>query len=166
MGPRIADRPSAEEADVTVAFYDVTIGQVDALRAADTQGLAAALQRPLRAFRDEKDYFATVVGYLEERGILQTEPDKFADTLMDLVEFHGGGWGLIERSASLIAALAPGEFSDTALERAYVTAAKDAGDVTNARSSAGAGEKMLEVIEALRDSLERLPPQHLLLIRD
>jgi hypothetical protein len=56
--------------------------------------------RPVRTIPDPDYSFASLLSLLESRKVADSEPAPYADFLLGLVEFEGGGWALYEPSES------------------------------------------------------------------
>ena len=120
---------------------------------------------PVEHFHDAGYYFGSLLGYLHANDVVELEPPRYADVLMDLTEFHGGGWTLLEPTRETLSALEPDRFSVPQLRRHYVHMAREAGDSVSERGSDDAGERMVDALVVLRTSLGKVRAGHLLLIR-
>jgi hypothetical protein len=158
----------AQELDppVIVSLHEVRESDLRDRRMSNREDLSKLIGKPLGQFRDTGYYFASLLGYLEAREVLKLEPPRYADVLMDLVEFHGGGWTVLEPRRETLSALQPDRFSVPQLRRHYMRMARQAGDRVNERDSRDAGKRMVDAMVVLRTSLGKVRPGRVLLIHD
>jgi hypothetical protein len=159
---------SAQELDppVIVSLHEIRESALRDQRKPNREDLFNLMGKPVGQFRDTGYYFASLLGYLEANEVLELEPPRYADVLMELGEFHGGGWTLLEPKRETLSALEPDRFSVPELWRHYVRMARQAGDGVSERSSRDAGKRMVDAMVVLRASLGKVRPGHVLLIHD
>jgi hypothetical protein len=162
----IQDPAQEPDPPVIVSLHEVRESDLRARWKSNRADLLNLVGEPVGQFRDTGYYFASLLGYLEANEVLELEPPRYADVLMDLVEFHGGGWKLLEPKRETLSALEPDRFSVAQLRRHYVRMARQAGDSVSERGSHDAGERMVDAMVVLRTSLGKVRPGHLLLIHD
>jgi hypothetical protein len=75
--------------------------------------------RPVRTIPDPDYSFASLLSFLESRNVAHSEPAPYADFLLDLVEFEGGGWALFEPSEEMVIALSPDRYREQELMEWY-----------------------------------------------
>jgi hypothetical protein len=160
------DRTQDPDPPVIVSLHEVRVSNLRARSKSNPEDLSNLIGEPLGQFADTGYYFASLLGYLEDEQVLRLELPQYADVLMDLVEFHGGGWTLLEPKPETLSALQPDRFSVPQLRRHYVRMARQAGDSVSERSSRDAGKRMVDAVVVLRTSLGKVRPGHVLLIHD
>jgi hypothetical protein len=104
-----------------------------------------ATNRPVRTISDPDSSFASLLSFLEARGVVDSEPPSHADFLLDLVEFEGGGWALFEPSERLVADLSPEHFQEVDLNEWY--------EADGVSQIPHPGQRMLQALDALRTVL-------------
>jgi hypothetical protein len=113
----IQDPAQEPDPPVIVSLHEVRESDLRDRRKSNREDLTKLMGEPLGQFRDTGYYFASLLGYLEAREVLKLEPPRYADVLKDLVEFHGGGWTLLEPRRETLSALQPDRFSVPQLRR-------------------------------------------------
>jgi hypothetical protein len=151
---------------VVVSFYAVREDDLSSLRTPEREELVKILGAPLERFQDRGYYLGTLLGYMEEHHHLQLEPPQYADILMDLVEFHGGGWTLIDRTRATSDALDPDQVLVSQLQAHYARMAREAGDAMGQSQWDDAGEGIIQALASLRTALRQVQPGHVLLVHD
>jgi hypothetical protein len=111
--------------------------------------------RQLSSPQEAEPYLAALLAYLNENGIVATQPAEHQDLLMDLVEFHGDGWDLVEPNPQLPGRLDPSRFDEAALRRFYDQEDEECSE---------AGPAMLRDLEIIQRALGQLSPNSLLLV--
>ena len=155
-------------------FYELPIDRVSAFREAATprwkaigsnrgrwSEMLASLRRPAPSYEESEPYLGALLAYLDEAGVVATQPSEHEELLTDLVEFHGGGWDLVEPRAGLGAELDPARFDESTLRRFYTHGDEDLPE----RDLPESGAAMLRALALFRQVLGDVGERSLLLLR-